>query len=582
MKKMTSALLLAVVLSLLLSGVLPFSASAQSLSMGINEGATLYGGGGVTNVEYLYTASETGYVTEVTFDVYPGTVVNGLVIGAAEHNYAMTYTCRSRAELGSGFTEGNHTVTGLHMYVMVGDSLMIYTSSFTVGTHFHAGGGFYWSDAAGDTINVGSEITYNHNTQNYMFSMVALGSVDINLPIAETLGYNSLGEHQVELLGNVTFDGNQTCTGRFSYGTITPFTFIQTGNITDLHTGDTFGNLVEGLMSNTNYWFIAEVENDTGVDVGDYMTFTTNGSPFGETLDVGNVTDHSAVFNAHCIFDGGNLTTATFKYAGTGIPWDNPVEIVFGNVSEGQYFSIDVIDLTPSTLYGYWVYFENAYGNYSSSPKYFQTVAGIGPDVPIVQTLPATFVTNTSAVINGFLAYDGNLDCYLGFRYRQQGASDWIEGMHSSASWHLGGYATYRSPQSFSNTLNGLAIDTIYEYEALAKNDLARTGVFGNITTFFTGHAGAPTVTPRPIVPDNIHLSPSVKIFLALLVTVLSMAALGYALRSAPLVGVVCAVAAGLMWLIAFSAWGYLPGWVILAIVIILGMVILLIVLARR
>ena len=587
MKKIISVLLIAVVLSILSSAFVPFSASAEDLSMGINEGASLYSGGGTTSVELIYTATSTGYITEVTFDVYPGSVVNGLVIGAAYQEYGMTYKCRSRQVIGSGYTGGNHTVSGLNMFVVAGDSLMIYTSGISVGYHSHTGGAFYWNETGGDKITPGTSFTYDRTTIDYMFALVAIGSVEEGLPIAETLGYTALDSTQVELLGNVTDDGGAACVGRFSYGMVDPFTFEQTGNTTDLHTGDTFGNLVEGLISNTNYWFVAEVENEIGLDVGEYMTFKTNGSPFGEALDPGNVTSYSAVFNAHCIFDGGSATTATFKYAGTGIPWDSPIEIAFGNVTEGQYFSVDVIDLIPKNIYGYWIYLENAYGNYSTAAKYFQTAAATGPDVPIVQTLPATFVTNTSAEINGYLVYDGNLDCYLGFRYRQQGASEWIESIHGAGNfWNgwLGGYATYRSPQSYSNTLSNLAMDTTYEYQALAKNDLARTGVFGNITTFTAGHAGAPTATPGPIPPifPNLHISSTVKVFLALLVTVLSMAALGYLLRSAPMVGVVCALAAGLMWIIAFSAWGWLPGWVILAIVIILGMLILLIVLSKR
>jgi hypothetical protein len=132
-----------------------------------------------------------------------------------------------------------------------------------------------------------------------------------------------------------------------------------------------------------------------------------------------------------------------------------------------------------------------------------------------------------------------------------------------------------------------LTPDTVYEFRAKAINGATQPYfVYGDISTFGTSHsAGGATPTPGGInIPGlpGLNLSSSVKVFLALLVTVLSMALLGYLLRSAPTVAVVCALAAGLMWVIAFASWGWLPGWVILAIVVILGMLILLLVLAKR
>lgn len=316
------------------------------------------------------------------------------------------------------------------------------------------------------------------------------------------------------------------------------------------------------------YWF------DTANDLKFSDELTPSGTGIGSALPATAITGTSAVMNGQCISDGLLATSATFYYQGTGMYSALPVGV--GSVTSGDYFSGNITGLIPNTLYWYWVSFTNSSGTYLTNTVYFMTLGTATPEAPIVQTLAATFVSDTSATINGYLAYDGNLDCYLGFRWRQQGASTWNENMHgTSGAWPFTKYATYRSPQSYSNTLSGLAIDTTYEYQALAKNGVATAGVYGNTTTFTTLHAAGVTPTPGSgVIPPNIippsvktfldNLSGNVKLIIAILLTLGAMFLVGAKVKAKS--STILVVGTGFAFVILFSVFGWYPPYVIVII----------------
>lgn len=296
--------------------------------------------------------------------------------------------------------------------------------------------------------------------------------------------------------------------------------------------------------------------------------------PGGYALPPIAKTATTASMYAECTADGGLATSATFYWQGTGMY--SPSTLSMGNVTAGEYFSGNLTGLIPATVYWYWVDFTNSSGTYLSNTVYFQTLVSGTPDVPIVQTLAATFVTNSSAQLNGFLAYDGNLDCYLGFQWRKQGDTTWTQNMHGmSGAWPFTSYATYRSPQSYSNTLSGLAIDTTYEYRALAMNGLATTGVYGNITTFTTGHAAG--VTPSPgsglippdLVPPGIKtffdkLGSNLKLIIAVLVTIGAMILVGLKVKAKS--ASILVVGMGSACVLIFTVLSWYPPYVIILV----------------
>jgi hypothetical protein len=205
-------------------------------------------------------------------------------------------------------------------------------------------------------------------------------------------------------------------------------------------------------------------------------------------------------------------------------------------------------------------------------------LSATGTDIPVVETLPATGVGQTIATINGALLYDGNLGCYVGFRWRQQGAGTWNTN-ELSRQLH--------SIQNFQGQLSGLTLDTSYEYQAYAKNDLAHNGIFGNVTTFTTLHAAGitPTATPSggsiiPPLPPIFHVSlpAGVKLIIALIVTILGMLAVGVFMagKGASSSSGYVILAYGFAAIIGFAIFGWYPTYVLYLIGGIVGLGILL------
>jgi len=349
------------------------------------------------------------------------------------------------------------------------------------------------------------------------------------------------------------------------------------------HYGCLFADYATPALNYGVYWFTA----------GNALKFSDElisvGYPSGSALTPSSIAATSVTMNGLCVSDGALPTTAVFRYQGSGTAIMTTVD---PTVISSEHFSATVAGLTPNCLYWYWVSFTNRAGTYLSNTVYFTTLATSGPEAPQVQTLPASSVAATSVDINGYLSYDGGLDCYLGFQYREQGATDWIANMHgASGAWPFVSYATYRSPQSFGNTLSGLKIDTTYEYQALAKNGLAPTGVYGNVTTFTTLHASGPTPTPTvgPGGGGGIHwpwgglVSANVKLILALVTTIGGMLAVGIVMgqHGGGNTSGVVTLAYGLACVVGFSVYGFYPFYVLYLIggIVALG---LLLVLAGR
>ena len=346
------------------------------------------------------------------------------------------------------------------------------------------------------------------------------------------------------------------------------------------HYGYLFADYSTPTLNYGVYWFTATASLRFS---GELMSA---GYPSGSALSPSNITAHSVTMKGLCVSDGNLSTSAVFRYQGSGTAIMTTVDPA---VVSGEHFESNVTGLTPNSLYWYWVSFNNSAGTYLTNTVFFMTLATAGPEAPQVQTLPASFVTATEADINGYLAYDGLLDCYLGFEWRQQGATDWNSNMHgASGTWPFVSYATYRSPESYTNHLSNLAIDTTYEYRALAKNGLAPSGVYGNVTTFTTLHASGPT--PTAIVGPGagggggvIHWSwgligSNAKLILALVITIGGMLAIGIVMGQyggGDTSGIVI-LAYGLACVVGFSVYGFYPFYVLYLIGGIVGLGLLL------
>lgn len=311
----------------------------------------------------------------------------------------------------------------------------------------------------------------------------------------------------------------------------------------------------------------------------------TGSLPYGIAIDPSDVTATSATLNGLCTWSGGSGANATFVWQESGLA---PVEVDMGAVGTGEYFDAAISGLAPESLHWFYVKFENGGGNYSSNTKFFYTLAGGGPSAPMVVTVPADHVTSSSAWMQGYLAYDGELECFGGFDLRVQGASTWIRSWYAFTNvWPFNTDRPLRSPVTFCVAVSNLAIDTTYEYRALAKNSLTEPAVvYGDTLTFTTGHVTVGTPTPGPGIElppwltFPFSISNTVKTILGIIFTVAGMILIVFGVRSTG--GMLAAAAYGLGMTIVFTVIGWYPLWIILLIGAIVGLLTFLIVLGGR
>ena len=315
--------------------------------------------------------------------------------------------------------------------------------------------------------------------------------------------------------------------------------------------------------------------------------YAGNGSaPYGVAMFNGeDITATTMIMRGLCSWSGGSGCNATFHYQGSGL---NPATLPVQFVDTGDIFSGNLTNLIPDNLYWFWITFENDYGNFTTGDQMFRTLAGSGHSAPIVQTVAATLVTMNSAQLNGYLSYDGGLKCYCGFDWRLQGTSTWTRVWFEYTDvWPWSTDRPLKSGDTFFGTLSGLSRDFTYEYKAFAKNSLTEPDVvYGNVTTFTTGHYTATTPTPVggpgitiPSIPGigSLHLSGSLKIIIALIVTVggMFLIALNLGKVKSNAAGIVV-IGYGLCCVLGFSIFDWLPRYTLILAGGMLGLLILL------
>ncbi|MDD4334771.1 MAG: fibronectin type III domain-containing protein, partial [Desulfotomaculaceae bacterium] len=113
--------------------------------------------------------------------------------------------------------------------------------------------------------------------------------------------------------------------------------------------------------------------------------------------------------------------------------------------------------------------------------------------LPTVQTDAATNIGMESAILHGSINNTGGEYCdQRKFRIRAQGNESW-----SDAGIETGSFGS----ESFSFTITGLHLGTIYEYKAMAYN-LAGWGE-GSVTTFTAAASQEKPVEVKPAEVDN-------------------------------------------------------------------------------
>ena len=105
---------------------------------------------------------------------------------------------------------------------------------------------------------------------------------------------------------------------------------------------------------------------------------------------------------------------------------------------------------------------------------------------PTVQTQSATNIQYNSAKLNGKITNDGGEDCEVRFRYKKTGTSSWSY----PSNWD----GSYGTGQTFSEIISSLDSNTMYDFQAGAKNSVGSD--WGNTKQF--------TTDSEPIDPPSV------------------------------------------------------------------------------
>ena len=211
--------------------------------------------------------------------------------------------------------------------------------------------------------------------------------------------------------------------------------------------------------------------------------------PDATTGDATNVAQTTATLNGHVDpADAGDIIDCHFEYGtdttyGTSVPCVPAVPI-----ESPTDVSADISGLTPSTIYHFTlVVSSGSAGSVSGNDNTFQTT---GP--PIVQSQPATNITENSATLNAAVDPAG-FETTCVFQY--------VDDASFQATGYTGATSAPCVPASVGSVggafvavsadVSGLASSTLYHFRAVATNSAGTTT--GDDTTFRT--AGIPAVT---------------------------------------------------------------------------------------
>ncbi len=146
--------------------------------------------------------------------------------------------------------------------------------------------------------------------------------------------------------------------------------------------------------------------------------------------------------------------------------------------------SFTLNNLKSDTTYHYRIIAKNSRKVSYSNDASFTTLASL----PQVTTLSATGVTYSGATLRGYLNVVGAQKCEIWFVYDTASHSNWQDYAYSTLHKNL------TSPSSFSQTIDGLQINTTYHFRAVAKN---KAGITYGIDLTFTTHIVKPSVITK-------------------------------------------------------------------------------------
>jgi len=231
-----------------------------------------------------------------------------------------------------------------------------------------------------------------------------------------------------------------------------------------------FTSSITGLSPGTTYYVRAYATNSIGTSYGNQLTFTTSiVIPTLTTVAISNLTSSSANSGGQNINAGGGTVTAK------GVCWStssNPT-IANSKTTDGtgtSNFTSLIENLTYNTTYYVRAYATNSAGTGYGNELSFSTLA----IEPIIDTLTATSLTQTSAILNANIVENGGSSITdYGFYW----------GLTSNPTTQLQvGTTDYTG--AFDVLLDSLSQGTTYYFKAYATNSIGTS--YGDVLNFKT------------------------------------------------------------------------------------------------
>jgi hypothetical protein len=199
------------------------------------------------------------------------------------------------------------------------------------------------------------------------------------LPTISTLGSSTITSNSAFLSGNLSNAGSSAISSKgFCYSTSANPTI--SNNVVNVSGGSlgNFSAIINGLSSNTVYYFRAFATNSSGVAYGNPMQFQTSNTvqqiPTVSTLGSSSITSNSAFLSGNLSNTGSSsISSKGFCYSTSANPTisNNVVNVSGGSLGN---FSTSINGLSSNTIYYFRAFATNSSGVAYGNPMQFQTI----------------------------------------------------------------------------------------------------------------------------------------------------------------------------------------------------------------
>lgn len=312
-----------------------------------------------------------------------------------------------------------------------------------------------------------------------------------SVPNTYTGNATNIATTSARLNGSVSSSG-QTAAVSFEWGPTAAYGNTITAIPSSVNGYSTVLANLTGLTSATIYHYRCTATNSTGTSNGNDVTFTTTAPPAPPavtTTAATNITSFNVNING--TVNANNVSsTVSFEFGTTtayGTTISGYPSVVTGTTTTACVAFED--NLIPGTTYHFRIKATNSAGTSYGSDMTFTTPFHI----PLVDTYGASFITNTTAQLNGFVN-PCNQSATVTFQWGLTSA-------YGNTVSATPGTVPGNTDTAVSTIISGLTPNTLYHFRCVAVNSTG-TG-YGWDTTFTT----TPVVTPPTInttTPDQI------------------------------------------------------------------------------